>query len=304
MKIVFMGTPIFAIAIMEQLLLDKHEIIGVVSQPDKKVGRKQCIQETPVKAFATQRNIPVFQPITIKEDFQTILDWNPDIIVTCAYGQMIPQHILEYPKYKSVNVHASLLPKLRGGAPIHKAIMYGEKKTGVSIMHMVKEMDAGDYMLQKEVIIEKDETTASLHDKLMVCGAQAIHEALPLIETEQAIFIKQEKDKATYAYNISKEEEFINTNQDVNIVYCHICSLISWPVGHIVINNKKIKLHEVKMGNHTQEHAINTLFTHDKKVYLQCVNGTIECLLLQVEGKSKCNAIDFINGVGRSFIGG
>lgn len=302
MRIVFMGTPIFATAILEQLLKDQYEVVGVVSQPDKKVGRKQVLQETPVKECALKHGISVFQPVKIKDDFEQIKLWKPDLIVTCAYGQMIPEHILQFPKYGSLNVHASLLPKLRGGAPIHKAIIYGHEKTGVSIMRMVKQMDAGDYMLQKEVVIEEDDTTALLHDKLMLCGASAISEAIPLLVANQAKFIKQDESEATFAYNISKEEEWIDPNRPVQQVYNHIRGLISWPVGYILVNDKKIKIHGARKGSMTTQNACGDLFVQEKRLFLQCLDGTIELLLVQLEGKAKCSAKEFMNGAGRNYI--
>lgn len=302
MKIVFMGTPIFATAILKQLIKDNYDVVGVVSQPDKKVGRKQEIRMTPVKECAIENNIEVYQPISIKEGLPKIQEWNPDLIVTCAYGQMIPSEILNYPKYGSLNVHASLLPKLRGGAPIHKAIIYGENETGVSIMRMVAKMDAGDYMLQKKVTIDMKDTTATLHDKLMDCGSEAISEAIPLLVNDKAVFIKQEEEQATFAYNISKEEEKINPEDDVLNVYNHIRGLISWPIGYIVINNKKIKLHEISLADKSTKHKVGRLFVDNKRLYLQCSNGTIELLYVQLEGKQKCSALDFINGAGRNYI--
>lgn len=302
MRIVFMGTPIFATAILQQLIKDEYEVVGVVSQPDKKVGRKQLMQATPVKECALVNGIYVFQPIKIKDDYEQIKAWNPDLIVTCAYGQMIPEHILQFPKYGSLNVHASLLPELRGGAPIHKAIIYGHQKTGVSIMRMVKKMDAGDFMLQKEVIIEEDDTTAILHDKLMECGAIAISEAIPLLVSNQAKFVKQDEAKATFAYNISKEEERINPNNPVQQVYNHIRGLISWPVGYLLIHDKKIKIHEARKGLMETKYPCGSLFVENKCLYLQCLDGTIELLQVQLEGKSKCSAKEFINGAGRNFI--
>ena len=224
------------------------------------------------------------------------------MIVTCAYGQMIPLSILEYPKYGSLNVHASLLPKLRGGAPIHKAILYGEKETGVSIMRMVKKMDAGAYMLQEKVTIEDDDTTEILHDKLMVCGANAISKAIPLVVEGKAVFIEQNEDEATFAYNVSKEEEYIDASNSVEKVYAHIRALISWPVGYIVVDDKKIKIHKAQRGNMKKVKEVNTLFVEDKKLYLQCADGCIELLEVQLEGKAKCSAKDFMNGAGRKFI--
>ncbi|NBK98032.1 MAG: methionyl-tRNA formyltransferase [Erysipelotrichia bacterium] len=299
-----MGTPIFATAILEQLLKEGYDVVGVVSQPDKKIGRKQIVSATPVKAFALEHGIEVFQPIKIKDDYEKIKQWQPDLIVTCAYGQMIPEHLLQFPKYESLNVHASLLPKLRGGAPIHKAIIEGYEKTGVSIMRMVKQMDAGDYMLQKEVVIEENDTTATLHDKLMKCGASAIAEAIPLLIAGNAHFIKQKEEEATFAYNISKEEEKIDANRSVQKVYNQIRGLISWPVGYLMVHDKKLKIHEAIKGKKDVLHDVGRLYVENKKLYLQCIDGSIELLQVQLEGKVKCSAKDFINGAGRNLIEG
>lgn len=302
MRIVFMGTPMFATAILNQLVNDKYEVIGVVSQPDKKVGRKQIVTPTPVKALAVEYGIETFQPLKIKEGFEKIKEWNPDLIVTCAYGQMIPEEILNYPTYGSLNVHASLLPKLRGGAPIHKALVYGYEETGVSIMRMVKQMDAGDYMLQEKVAINLEDNQISLHNKLQDCGAIAISKAIPLLVEGKANFIKQDESKVSYAYNISKEEEFVDCNRDVLEVYNQIRGLIGWPVAHIIVLDKKIKLHDVAYSNLECNKNVNTLFMNDKRLYLACQNGCIEIKQLQLEGKSKCSAIDFINGAGRNYM--
>ena len=302
MKIVFMGTPIFATSILKRLIQDEYKVVGVISQPDKKVGRKQILTPTPVSACALENGIEVYQPISIKEGLDKIIKWNPDLIVTCAYGQMIPQSILTYPKLGSLNVHASLLPKLRGGAPIHKAIIYGEKETGISVMRMVKQMDAGDYMLQEKIKIEEDDTMISLHDKLMICGADAISKSIPLLAEGKAEFIKQEESEATFAYNITKEEEYIDANRDVQIVYDHIRGLISWPVGHIVVLDKKIKIHQARLKSNETKHAIGSLFVEDKNLFLQCQNGVIHLLDVQLEGKAKCSALEFINGAGRKYI--
>ena len=302
MRIVFMGTPIFATAILERLIKDGYDVVGVVSQPDKKVGRKQIITPTPVHACAQANGIVVYQPISIKEGMDKIQEWNPDLIVTCAYGQMIPVAILEYPKYGSLNVHASLLPKLRGGAPIHKSILYGETETGVSIMRMVKKMDAGAYMLQKKVTIGDDDTTEILHDKLMVCGADAISEAIPLLVSGKAVFIEQNEEEATFAYNVSKEEEFIDANRSVEKVYAQIRALISWPVGYILVDGKKIKIHKARRGITQVNHDIGNIFIENKKLYLQCLDGCIELLEVQLEGKGKCSSKDFMNGAGRKFL--
>lgn len=302
MKIVFMGTPVFATAILKRLYDDGHDIVGVVSQPDKKVGRKLTLTPTPVKQLAQQLDIPTFQPNRIKDDYQQIYDWNPDLIVTCAYGQMIPQHLLDFPVYGSLNVHASLLPKLRGGAPIHKAIIYGYEKSGVSIMRMIKKMDAGDYMLQGEVDIDPDDTTAILHDKLMVCGADLISKAIPLLENKTAVFISQDESEATFAFNISKEEEMIDLSKDTQSVYNQIRGLISWPVGYIMLNDKKLKIHMARKAMQKPTAKVGTLSANGKHLYLNCIDGCIELLEVQLEGKKKTSAVEFINGAGRNYL--
>ena len=170
-KIVFMGTPDFAVNILEGLI-ENYDVIAVVSQPDKKVGRKQVLTETPVKKVALENNILVLQPENIRKDYQTIIDLKPDIIVTCAYGQIIPKELLECPEYGCINVHASLLPKLRGGAPIHKAIIEGYDKTGITIMYMDEAMDSGDIITQKETIITDEDNLESLHDRLSIMGRE------------------------------------------------------------------------------------------------------------------------------------
>ena len=304
LKIVFMGTPEFACSILQSLIDSRHDVIAVVSQPDKKVGRKQIIQETPTKQLALKYKIDVLQPINIREDYTTILEYKPDIIVTCAYGQMIPEVVLNAPKYGSLNVHASLLPKLRGGAPIHKAIIYGEEKSGISIMRMVKQMDAGDYMLQKEVKIELDDTAGSLYNKLMVVGSLAIIEAIDLLIEGKAVFIKQEEANASFAYNIAKEEEKIDLDKSYKDVYNHIRGLIPWPVGYIYFHGKKLKIHGVKYSELKRNIPIGELFVEDHQLFLSAHGGVIQLCEVQLEGKKKCLASAFINGNKSKIIGG
>ena len=304
LKIVFMGTPEFACSILQSLIDSRHEVIAVVSQPDKKVGRKQIIQETPTKQLARKYHIDVIQPIKIKEDYNKILSYQPDLIVTCAYGQMIPETLLNMPKYGSLNVHASLLPKLRGGAPIHKSIIYGEEKTGVSIMRMVNKMDAGDYMLQQEVTIDSNDTAGTLYKKLMVIGSQAIITAIDSLVEGTAKFVKQDESKVSFAYNISKEEEKIDLDKSYKDVYNHIRGLIPWPVGYVYFHDKKLKIHGVKLSEKKCDVPIGELFVEDKQVFLSCHGGVVQLCEVQLEGKKRCSAIEFINGNKSKIIGG
>lgn len=301
-KVVFMGTPEFAAGILTTLLaLPFIEVIGVVSQPDKKVGRKQILTPTPVKQVAMVHQLPVFQPISIKQDYQTLLAWCPDCIITCAYGQMVPKEILYGFEYPCVNVHASLLPKYRGGAPIHKAIIEGETETGVTLMQMVEKMDAGQMYAQVKVAITLQDTTATLHDKLMQAGCQLLKDYLENFLNHKLVGIAQEPAQVTIARNISKEEEWIDCNRETRQVYNHIRGLISWPVGHIIIKDKKIKLWEVAWCDQHLQARAGTLVWKDHKLLLMCADGCVEVVQLQLEGKSRCFAKDFVNGW-RSYI--
>lgn len=304
MNIIFMGTPDFACGILQALIDNGYNVVAVVSQPDKKVGRKQEIKHTPVKSLAISNNIDVLQPVNIKTDYMQIFDYKPDLIITCAYGQIVPEIVLNYPKYKCINVHASLLPKYRGGAPIHKVIINGEKKTGITIMQMVKKMDAGCMYMQKEINIEDDDTTAILHDKLMKLGSDLIIEFLPLYIDNKLKCISQDESQVTFAYNISKEEEFISfKNRKIEVIYNHIRGLISWPVGYGIIENKRLKIHQAskKLCSHSYKEGEVVGFKDGMQV--ACIDGIISIYTLQLEGKSKINYKDFENGYGKNLIG-
>ena len=205
MRIVYMGTPDFSVLPLEKLTKD-YDIVGVVTQPDKEVGRKKEIKYSPVKEFALKNDLNILQPIKIKEDYQDIINLKPDIIITCAYGQIIPKELLDYPKYGCVNIHASLLPKLRGGAPIHKAIIDGYDKTGVTIMYMDEKMDSGDIIYQEEVQINQNDDAGTLFDKLSKLGSDMIIKVLPSIINKTNKRYKQNEDEVTYAYNSTREE--------------------------------------------------------------------------------------------------
>ena len=197
LKVIFMGTPCFSLNILEALIKETN-LIGVVTQPDKLVGRKKELEFPEVKKLALENNILIFQPRNIKEEYQEILALKPDIIITCAYGQILPREILENPKYGCINVHASLLPKLRGGAPIHHAIIDGYKETGITIMYMDIHMDTGDIIKEESIKIEDCDTYQTLHDKLSLLGAKLLIETLPDIINKKNQRIKQIESEATY----------------------------------------------------------------------------------------------------------
>ena len=214
LQIVFMGTPEFAVPVL-QGLIDNYKVRAVVTQPDRK-GNHNQITISPIKKLAQDNAILVLQPEKIKEDYQEIVNLKPDIIITCAYGQIIPRELLECPRLGCINVHASLLPKLRGGAPIHKAIIEGYSKTGITIMYMNTKMDEGDIISQEEIPILDTDTASSLHNKLSLLGKDLLLKTLPSIIDGTNSRIKQDSSQATYAFTIKKEEERLNFNKTAN----------------------------------------------------------------------------------------
>ena len=299
MKIVFMGTPNFAVPILEALIKE-YDVALVVTQPDKEVGRKRILTPSPVKEVALKNNIEVFQPIKIKEDYQKILDSNPDIIITAAYGQIVPNIVLDYPKYKCINVHASLLPKYRGGAPIHYAVINGDEYAGVSIMYMVEKMDAGDIISQDKLLIGSDNTT-TLTERLSILGRDLLLKTLPNIFSGNINPIKQDLTKVSFAYNISKENEKINFNNDCVMVYNQIRGLSLIPGGYAVYKDKKFKIYESRYEIKEIEGKIGEVVFSNKGLGIKVKNGVIYPLTIQLEGKNKMSIKDFYNGMPNYF---
>ena len=217
-KVVFMGTPEFSIPVLE-MLIENTNVVLVVTQPDSYVGRKHELKYTPVKECALKHNIPVFQPEKVRKETDEILKYNPDIIITCAYGQIIPSVLLDTPKYKAVNVHASLLPKLRGGSPLHRCIIDGYSETGVTIMYMAPGMDDGDIITQKSIKIEDTDNVGTIHDKLSILGRNLLLETLPSIFNGTNGRTRQDENEVTFAYNIKREEEKLDFNKTARAVF-------------------------------------------------------------------------------------
>src|SRR5699024_6298247 len=214
-----MGTPDFAVPILTSLLDANYDVGLVVTQPDRPVGRTRTMTPPPVKKAAAAQNIEAFQPENIREDYDRIAEYKPDIIITAAYGQLLPKQLLELPAYRCINVHASLLPKLRGGAPIHFSIINGESETGITIMYMEEKLDAGDILTQEKVVIEETDNVGTLHDKLSSVGASLLLETLPKFFAHDIKPIKQDEREVTYAPNISREMEAIDWSKDARDVF-------------------------------------------------------------------------------------
>ena len=298
MRIVFMGTPDFAVPCLEKIKESSHELLGVFSQPDKPVGRKQILTPPPVKAWAIENGIPVFQPERIKNSDapEIIKELNPDIIIVVAYGKILPKEILCAAKYGCVNVHASLLPKYRGAAPIQWAVLNGDKKTGVSIMQMDEGLDTGDVLLVKETEIGENETSAELFDRLSLIGADALIETLDLIENKKAAPKKQPEGDFGYAKMITKELCSIDWSKSALEIHNQVRGLQTWPVATTLINSKTVKIHKTRLCNEKGNKA-GEVVDNNKRLIVSCGDGNcIEILELQAQGKKKMDSKSFLSG--------
>lgn len=304
-RIVFMGTPEFSVPVLEGLI-ESYQVVGVVTQPDKEVGRKKEIRFSPVKETAIKNQIPVFQPQNIKKEYDEILNLKPDLIVTCAYGQIIPKVLLDFPKYRCINVHASLLPKLRGGAPIHKAIINNYLRTGITIMYMVEKMDAGDIIAQRETIIEKEDNVGTLHDRLSLMGKELLLETIPDLIKGKIKPIPQNEEEVTYAWNITREEEKIDFTKPTLDIYNQIRGLSPFPGSYAILDGKIVKIYASRISS--------SFFTTRKdgeigKIYedgigVSTKDGEIIITELQFEGKKRMKVKDFLHGYdGEKLIG-
>ena len=301
MRIVFMGTPEFAVPVLRGLI-DHYEVVGVVSQPDKEVGRHKVLTETPIKKVALENHIPVFQPIKIREEYEDILALKPDMIVTCAYGQIIPKVILDCPKLGCINVHASLLPKLRGGAPIHKALIDGYDKTGITIMYMDVKMDNGDIISQKELKILDSDNLESLHDKLSVMGRDLLLETLPSIIEGTNQRIVQSEDEVTFAYNIKREEEQIDFSKTSREVFNLIRGLSPVPSAFTSLFDLEMKIYESIINDKKYEQAVcgEIVDIIKEGIVVKTQDGSIILTKIKPFGKKMMDASSYVNGVGKN----
>ena len=293
MNIVFMGTPYFAVPILEKLN-EISPINLVVTQPDKRVGRKQEFTYSPVKLFAVRHNLEVFQPKNIKTDYQRIIDIKPDIIVTAAYGQMIPAELINH--YTMVNIHGSLLPKYRGGAPVQRAIMNGDTTTGVTLMYMAQKMDSGSIIAQSEISIEKDDTTTSLMKKLSYVGRDLLVENLEDILNKQIDPILQDESLVTFAYNLNKKDEILNFNQPTYLVMRQLNGLLDEPAASIFIKGVRIKVFKLEKSDIISSMKPGTVVSIDKELHVKTLDGVVRILELSEQGKKRMTDKAYLNG--------
>ena len=301
-KIVFMGTPDFSVPVLQQILKDGYEVIGVVTQPDRPVGRKKTLTPPPVKVEAEKHNIPVYQPEKIRqsEELAAIINLQPDLIITAAFGQILPKELLEAPKFGCINVHASLLPELRGGAPIHYSIIQGKEKTGITIMYMAEKLDAGDILTQVEVAIAESDTVGTLHDKLSEAGSKLLSETLPKLLSGSITPIPQDDALATFASNIRRSDELIDWSLTGEEIYNKVRGMNPWPVAFTTYKKEVMKIWSVqKVAKENPDVPGAILAIEEDGFIIGTGNGTaIKVTELQPAGKKKMTAEVYLRGAG------
>lgn len=299
-----MGTPAFSVNILEALITDAaYEVVGVVTQPDRPVGRKRKLTPSPVKEAAMVHGITVYQPEKVSQDeaVKILVADNIDLIVTAAYGQFLPDSILTAPQFGAINVHASLLPKYRGGAPVHYAIWQGDDKTGVTIMRMVKKMDAGDMIAQAEIPITDADTVEIMFDRLSELGRDLLMETLPKLFANEITAVPQNETEVTFSPNISREEERVNWNHTATKIHNQIRAFNSWPVAHTIYDNQRWRLWDSQViTDETTDKEPGTVIEIVKKpatFKVACGDHTILALTeIQPAGKKRMTLHNFING--------
>ena len=302
-RIVFMGTASFSLAVLKMLIEEDYNIVGVVTQPDRYVGRKKVLTMPDVKVEALKYDIPVIQPARIKEDYQANVDLKPDLIITAAYGQIVPQAVLDIPRLGCINVHASLLPLYRGGAPVHQAIIDGQEKTGVTIMYMVKKMDAGDMIAQKETPILEEDTVGILYDRLSDLGAELLKETLPDILKGTNQRIPQDENLVTYAPTLSREDERLDWNMSARQVYNKVRGTNPWPGSYTTYQGKTVKIwagqvHQCEnaMKHHAHQDNGTIVKIFKDAIGVKVNDGVYLITELQLEGKKRMSVKDYLNG--------
>ncbi|PID00120.1 MULTISPECIES: methionyl-tRNA formyltransferase [unclassified Sporosarcina] len=300
-KIIFMGTPEFSVGVLTMLYNDGYEILAVVTQPDRPVGRKRVLTPPPVKEEALRLGLPVIQPEKLKGsvELQEILELQPDLIVTAAFGQLLPNELLEAPKLGCINVHASLLPNYRGGAPIHQAVMDGKKETGVTIMYMAEKLDAGDIISQVTTPIEETDDTGTMFTKLSIAGTTLLKETLPSIIEGTNERTVQDETQVTFARNISREQERIDWTSSALSIYNQVRGLHPWPVAYTKFAGDQVKIWWTQVEEQVSDAMPGEIIGLEKdRIIVQTGEGSLAITDLQPAGKKRMTATVFLNGIG------
>ncbi|PJK17917.1 methionyl-tRNA formyltransferase [Chryseomicrobium excrementi] len=303
-KIVFMGTPAFSAPILSMLVEEGYEVAAVVTQPDRPVGRKKVMTPPPVKEQAVLHGIEVLQPEKLKgsAEWERLQEINPDLIVTAAFGQLLPQEVLDLPRLGAINVHASLLPKYRGGAPIHQAVIDGEPTTGVTIMYMEKKLDAGDIISQVELPIEDTDTTGTLFDKLSAAGRELLKQTLPSIVAGTNPRTAQDEQQVTFARNISREQERLDWTKAARDLWNQVRGLSPWPGAYTTFQGTVVKIWSATPVRGKSGAAPGEIINSSGVFQVQTGDGNaLEIQELQPAGKKKLSIEEFLRGVGQSY---
>ncbi len=304
-KVVFMGTPAFSVPILDGLVEAGYDVLAVVTQPDRPVGRKKILTAPPVKEAAVTHGLPVYQPEKIdgSMELDAIIALEADVIITAAFGQFLPEKLIQSPKFGAVNVHASLLPKYRGGAPVHYSIMKGDNETGVTIMEMVKKMDAGDILSQGAIPILPTDDVGSMFDKLSLLGRDLLLETLPRLIKGEITPLKQDESRVTYSPNITREEEKIDFNKTAEEIDWQVRGMRPWPVAYTIYHDTRWKLWDVSVvRDEVTSEAPGVIIKKDKQsLWISCGAGTVLSVnRIQPAGKGQLSIVEFVNSVGQN----
>ena len=297
LKVIFMGTPEISATVFEAMILDGYQFVGLIAQPDRPVGRRGELEKVPTKVIAEKYNIPVFQPIKIRKEYDFVKELHPDIIITLAYGQIVPQGLLDIPQYGCLNLHGSLLPKYRGAAPIQYSLINGDKVTGMTLMEMVAAMDAGKMYAKKEVVIEDDDNSTSLFLKMADAAKELILEKLPLYIDGKLPGIKQDESLVSFCPTIKPEQEKLDLSLTAKEIWGWIRGLSDHPGAYFMLEGKKLKVFKAQLLNNNETHEIGEIIQADKRgLVVQLKEGQLSLLELQKEGKNRMDYKSFLNG--------
>ncbi|KRK79979.1 methionyl-tRNA formyltransferase [Companilactobacillus nodensis] len=303
-NVIFLGTPDFAATVLKGILREQYNVIAVVTQPDKPVGRKQKLQKSPVKLIAEDENIKLYQPVKLpgSPEVEELKSLNADLIITAAYGQFLPTSFLESAKVAAINVHGSLLPKYRGGAPIQYSLLNGDKETGVTIMYMVKKMDAGDIISQEKLPIEATDDNGSLFEKLAIVGQELLLDTIPKILSGDIHPIKQDEDKVVFSPTISKEQEQLDFGQSAEQIFDHIRALSPEPGAWAMFNGQRTKFYKSEVVEIDTDQAAGTVYeVAKKKLVVVAGDGKgLSIKSIQPAGKKIMDIANYINGMGKN----
>ena len=296
-RLLFMGTPEISAKVLRTVINEGYNVVGIISQPDQLVGRKAILEKTPTKLVGEEFNIPVFQPVKIRKEYDFVKELNPDIVLTIAYGQIVPQGLLDIPRFGCLNLHGSLLPKYRGATPIQYALINNEAVSGMTLMEMTAQMDAGRMYAKEEVIVDEDDNCTSLFNKMGDAACELVRKALPLYLEGKLEGIIQDESLVSYCPTIKPEQERINFDLSVKEIYGWIRGLSDVPGAYCLLDDLKLKIFKAKVIDEIEDHRIGEIVKADKNgLIVQCRDGKLSILELQKEGKKRMDYKSFING--------